>query len=185
MVPVDQLWMPVLLSSVFVFVASSVIHMATPMHKGDMKKLPAEDAVGEAMRKPAVPPGEYVMPCPGSMKEMGSPDFLAKYTRGPVAYLVVMPSAAPSIGKALGQWFVLCLVVSFFVAYITGLACPVGTHYGQVFQVAGTVGILGYAFSNVTHSIWKSVSWGTTLRFAIDGVIYALVTAGTFGWLWP
>ena len=185
MVPVDQLWMPIVLAAVFVFIASSVIHMATPMHKSDMKKLPEEDAVGAAMRKAGVGPGDYLMPCPGSMKEMGAPEFQEKYRRGPVAFLTVLPSAPPAMGKALGSWFVFCLLVSFFVAYITGLACPAGTHYGQVFQVAGSVAILGYAFSNVTNSIWKSVAWGTTLRFVVDGMIYALVTAGTFGWLWP
>jgi len=35
MVPLLDLWLPVLLSAVFVFVVSSVIHMALPLHKGD------------------------------------------------------------------------------------------------------------------------------------------------------
>ncbi|MCB9899414.1 MAG: hypothetical protein H6825_15515 [Planctomycetes bacterium] len=185
MVPVDQLWMPVLLSAVFVFVASSVIHMALPVHKGDMQKLPDEDAVGEAMRKAGVKPGDYLLPCPGSMKEMGTPEFKARYERGPVAFMTVMPSATPAIGKSLLIWFVWSVIVSFFVGYLTGLACPAGTGYPEVFRVAGTVAILGYAFSNVTNSIWKGVAWSTTFKFVFDGVVYALVTAGTFGWLWP
>ena len=55
----------------------------------------------------------------------------------------------------------------------------------SVFRIAGTVAILGYAFSNVTDSIWKSISWGTTCKFVVDGIVYGLVTAATFAWLWP
>lgn len=184
-VSIVQLGLPILLSAVFVFLVSSVIHMATPMHKNDMGKLPDEESIMAAMRKASVQPGEYCMPRPTTMKEMCTPEFTEKYKLGPVAVVTVMPSGPPSVGKSLAQWFVWTLVVGVFVGYITALACPAGTHYGTVFQVAGTVGILGYAFCNVTNSIWKGVSWGTTFKFVIDGVLYALVTAGTFGWLWP
>ena len=34
-------------------------------------------------------------------------------------------------------------------------------------------------------SIWYRRSWVTTLKSMIDGLLYALLTAGTFGWLWP
>jgi hypothetical protein len=34
-------------------------------------------------------------------------------------------------------------------------------------------------------SIWYHRSWGTTLRYTVDGLVYALLTAGIFGWLWP
>lgn len=78
-------------------------------------------------------------------------------------------------------------MISVFVAYLTSLALPLGTKhdYMKVFRIAGTVAVLGYAFSNVTDSIWKGVSWAITLRFVFDGIVYGLVTAGTFGWLWP
>lgn len=185
MTTLAALWLPILLSAVFVFVASSVIHMALPMHKSDYKKLPNEASLLDAIRKVGVSPGEYLFPCPNSMKEMGSPEMLAKFNQGPVGSLVVRPSGPPCMGKALGQWFAFCLVISLFVAYLTGIAVAPGTDYMRVFRIAGTVAVLGYAFSNVTNSIWKGVSWGVTLKFAIDGVIYGLVTAGTFGWLWP
>jgi hypothetical protein len=45
MTELHALWLPILLSSVFVFLASSVIHMASPWHKSDYPKLPNEDKV--------------------------------------------------------------------------------------------------------------------------------------------
>lgn len=180
-----DLWLPILLSSVFVFLASSVIHMAIPLHRGDYRKLPGEDGVRAALRAAGVPPGQYMVPCPGSMKDMGSPEMLAKFGEGPVGTLILRPNGPPRIGPALVQWFLYSLLIGVFVAYITGLALPAGAHYRQVFRVAGAVAMLGYAFSYIPDSIWKGLSWRVTLKFLLDGAVYALLTAGTFGWLWP
>ena len=43
--PFGSLWLPVMISAVVVFVASSIIHMALKYHKADYKSLPNEDAV--------------------------------------------------------------------------------------------------------------------------------------------
>lgn len=176
------LWLPILLSAVFVFVVSSVIHMALPIHKGDYGGMPQEDRVLDALRA-GVPPGQYRFPYASSMKEYGSPAMKAKFERGPVGSIVVLRGM--NMGKALGQWFVFCLVIGVFVAYVTGLALPAGAEYMRVFRIAGTVAVIAHAFSSVNDSIWKGVSWSTTLKFAFDGVVYGLVTAGTFAWLWP
>lgn len=85
-----ELWLPILLSGIFVFVASSVIHLATPMHKGDYQKLKNEDAVLQAMRANGVEPGAYIFPCAGSMKEMSSPEMIEKQKRGPVGWLTII-----------------------------------------------------------------------------------------------
>ena len=45
-----DLWLPIVLSAVLVFVVSSILHMVIPIHKGDYKKLPGEDQVLESMR---------------------------------------------------------------------------------------------------------------------------------------
>ena len=45
MVALADLWLPILVSGVVVFVVSSVIHMLIPIHRGDYAKLPGEDAV--------------------------------------------------------------------------------------------------------------------------------------------
>jgi len=54
-----------------------------------------------------------------------------------------------------------------------------------VFRVVGTAAILGHAVGSLQDSIWKGVRWGVTAKFVFDGVVYGLVTAGTFAWLWP
>lgn len=182
MVELVALWLPILLSAVFVFLVSSVIHMALPIHKNDYGKMPDEDRVLDALRA-AVPPGQYRFPYASSMKECGSPEMVAKFQRGPVGTIVVMRGM--QMGKALGQWFVFCIVIGVFVAYLTGLVLPAGTEYMRVFRVAGTAAVLAHAFSSVNDSIWKGVRWSTTFKFLFDGVVYGLVTAGTFAWLWP
>ena len=50
MTPLLSLLIPIVVSAVFVFIASSIIHMATPFHKNDLKKFPNEDAVMSALR---------------------------------------------------------------------------------------------------------------------------------------
>lgn len=182
MVTLVALWLPILLSAVFVFVVSSVIHMALPIHKNDYGGMPHEASVLDAMRG-KVPPGQYRFPYAASMKDYGSAEMKAKFERGPIGTMVLVPGM--NMGKALGQWFVLCIVLSVFVAYLTGLALPAGADGMRVFRIAGTVAVLGHSFSCVHDSIWKGVSWGTTVKYMLDGVAYALVTAATFAWLWP
>jgi hypothetical protein len=181
----SELWLPILLSAVFVFVASSVLHMALPIHKGDYRKLPGEDAVLAELRKQGVSPGDYMLPCAGSMKDMGSPEMIEKFKRGPVGILTVMPSGPPNIGKNLLQWFLYCLLVGVFVAYVARLGLGAGAAYLLVFRTTGAVAVLGYAAVHIVNSIWKGQRWGVTTKFLFDGVVYGLLTAGTFGWLWP
>lgn len=185
MVYLDALWLPILISAVFVFVASSVLHMALPWHKSDYRKLPSEDEVMESLRGYAIPPGDYMVPRPSSMADMRSPEFLEKMNSGPVMVVTVMPNGPPSMGKNLLLWFIFCLVVGFIAAYVTGRALPVGTHYLRVFRFAGTTAFVGYAIGLWQMSIWYRRSWLTTFKSTVDGLIYALLTAGVFGWLWP
>ena len=185
MVPVLSLLIPIVVSAVFVFIASSIIHMATPWHKNDLKKLPNEDAALNALRALNLPPGNYGYPKPDSMKEMGSPEFQAKAKAGPVGFMTVKPSWNFSMGGTLAQWFVYSLIVSLFAGYIAGVAFGPGTEYLRIMQVAGTVGFVGYSLAQMHESIWWGKNWGATIRSMIDGLIYGLLTAGTFGWLWP
>ncbi len=185
MVPILSLWLPILVAAVIVFVASSVIHMATPIHKNDYAKLPDEDGVMEALRKFGLSPGEYVFPCVRSMKEMKDPAFLEKRKKGPVAFLTVMPGGDVSMGPALAQWFVYCLLVGVFAAYVAGRALGPGAHYLKVFRFAGVTAFVGYSLALWQNTIWYKRSWIVTLKSNIDGLVYGLLTAGTFGWLWP
>jgi hypothetical protein len=185
MVPISWLWLPILLSAVIVFVASSIIHMLLPVHRSDYRRLPAEDEVMAALRRFNIPPGDYLVPCAGSMKEVGTPAFVEKMTRGPVAIMTVRPSGPPTMAKELVMWFAYCLVVGLFAAYITGRALGPGVHYLSVFRFAGCTAFIGYSLALWQSTIWFGRNWRTTLKSTIDGLVYGLLTAGTFGWLWP
>lgn len=178
------LWLPILLSAVFVFIVSSILHMVLPLHKNDWSGLENEEEVLAAMREHGVKPGLYMFPRPASMKDASSPEHAAKCKLGPVGFMTIMPSGLPSMGKALLQWFGLSLLISVFVAYLTDFALTADAHYTDVFRVAGTVAFLGYGIGAISESIWKGQRWGVTAKFLFDGLVYALVTAGTFGWLW-
>lgn len=185
MVSVISLWLPILLSAIIVFVISSIIHMVLPYHRTDFSKLPDEDGVMNALRKFNIPPGDYVIPCAQTPNDMRTPEFLEKTKKGPVATMTVMKSGPPAMGASLAQWFVYCVVVGIFAAYLAGRAVGPGGEYLAVFRFAGTGAFAGYALALVQNSIWFKRKWSTTAKSVVDGLIYALLTAGTFGWLWP
>ena len=184
MVSVLSLLVPIALSAVFVFIASSIIHMATPWHKHDLKKFPNEDAVMNALRPLNLQVGNYGTPKPDSMADMKSPEFQAKYKAGPVTFITVRSSDF-SMGATMVGWFIFSIVVSVFAGYISGVAFGPGTEYLRVFQVAGCVAFTGYGLAQAHESIWWGRSWSWTLRNMLDSLLYGLLTGGTFGWLWP
>lgn len=185
MTPLGALWLPVLLSAVIVFVASFVLHMVLPFHKADYLKMPKEGEVMEALRRFEIPPGDYMVPRPDSPADMKSPEFLEKMKQGPVVVMTVIPGGVPSMAGNLAQWFVYCLVVGVFAGYVASRALGPGTDYLQVFRFVGTVAFVGYSLALWQFSIWYKRSWATTVRSTVDGLVYGLLTAGTFGWLWP
>lgn len=185
MVPLMSLWIPILLSAVVVFVVSSVIHMVLSYHRSDFADLANEDDVMAALRKTGISPGDYLVPRAGSPKAMKSPEFIEKMKKGPVVFLTVMPSGAPAMGAQLAQWFAYSVVVGIFAGYIAGRALGPGAHYLAVFRFAGCSAFLGYALALWQNSIWYKRAWSATLKSTIDGLVYALLTAGIFGWLWP
>src|SRR5215471_18950945 len=185
MVALSSLWLPILVSAVLVFIASSIIHMATPWHKSDVRSVPNEDKVMDALRPFAISPGDYAMPKPSNMAEMKSPQFIEKMSKGPVMWFTVRSNGPWSMGPALVQWFIFSIVVGIFTAYVTAHALATGASYPQVFRIAGTIAFVGYALALWPFSIWYGRSWVTTIKGTIDGLIYGLLTAGAFGWLWP
>jgi hypothetical protein len=185
MTGIMSLILPIVVSSVIVFVASSLIHMVLPWHKNDYPKMPNEDRVADALRPLGIPPGDYLLPRPATRDDMKSPEFQEKMKKGPVVMMTVMPNGPMSMGRSLLQWFVYLLVVGVFAAYVTGRALPHGAPYLRVFRFAGATAFLGYSAALWQMSIWYRRKWGITLKTTVDGLIYALLTAGTFGWLWP
>ncbi len=185
MVTLDALWMPIVLSSVLVFVASSIVWMALPHHKSDAVGLPDEDATLALLRKQSLAPGLYRFPFMKDMEAMKSPEMQEKCRQGPVGMLTVFRGDIFNMGRSMAFWFAYLLVLGVMVAYVTGRALPPGTHYLQVFRVSGTVAFLAYAGGHVPSSIWWGRPWSVSFKEIADGLLYGLLTAGAFGWLWP
>jgi len=185
MVPLTALWLPILLSTVIVFIASAIMHMALTYHKSDFRPLPDEERVTEALRNSGVSPGaDYSFPyyC---FEEMKSPATIEKLKRGPVGFMTILPSGPIAMGKSLFQWFIYCIIISIFAAYLTGRTVGPGTDFLAVFRVVGTAAFLGYGPAHAQDSIWAGRSWIVTLKHIFDSLIYAVLTAAVFAWLWP
>jgi hypothetical protein len=179
------LWLPILVSAVIVFVVSSIIHMVLRYHSGDYRQLPSEDEVMDALRRFNIPPGDYMMPRAGGMAAMRDPKFMEKLNKGPKAMMTVMKSGPGNMGNSLLLWFLYSIVVGVLTAYICGHTMMPGATYLHVFRIAGATAFMGYAMALWQQPIWYGKSTVTTLKSTFDGLVYALMTAGTFGWLWP
>lgn len=185
MVPLAQLWLPIVLGAVAVFVASSLVHMVFKWHNSDFAALPNEEEVRAAIRRGAPAPGGYLTPYVADMKDCGKPEVQARFIEGPVGFITIRPNGMPQMGPALGQWFALNLVVSLFVAYLCSHIFAPGAAYLAVFRVAGAVSFLAYGVGSVSNGIWMGRPWGAVGKDIADALIYCLVTAGVYGSLWP
>lgn len=183
MVGMAALWLPILLSAVLVFIVSSIIHTLSPWHKNDYPLLPNQDQVQDALRPLNIPPGDYFIPRPASRQDMKSPAHLDKLKRGPIVVFTVIKSF--SVAQNLISWLVYLLVVGVFAGYVAGRALPVGAPYLSVFRFVGVTAFLAYSMALWQMTIWYARSWKTSAKITVDGLIYALLTAGMFGWLWP
>jgi hypothetical protein len=183
MVTIPMLWAPILIATVLVFVASALIWMVLPIHKGDYRGLPNEAAAADALR--GAQPGEYMLPHAPDRSAMKDPAHLERLERGPVALVRLMRPGRFNMGRTLVQWFVFVLVISIFVAYLASRTLPPGTDYLQVFRVTGVTALLAYSAAVIPGAIWFGRPWGNVLRDVFDGIVYGLLTAGVFGWLWP
>jgi hypothetical protein len=185
MTPLSALWLPIVVSALAVFVASSLIHMVLPWHKNDYPRLDNERQVLDALRPLSIPPGDYMMPRPESRAELRAPEFLERMKAGPVVMMTVMPNGPVTMGSTFVLWFLYLLVVSTLAAFTTGIAARTGGHLHAVIHFAFLVSFAAYAMALWQMSIWYRRSWTTTLKATVDGLIYAAITAGIFAWLWP
>jgi hypothetical protein len=178
------LWLPILLSAVIVFIASSIMHTVLQYHNTDFRKLPEEDAVLAALRSAGVTRGVYHFPhC--NHKDMKTPEMQEKFKQGPIGFLTIFPSGPVSMPKFLVQWFIFCLLISFVVAYLAAHTVVPDAPARHVLRVVGTAAFLGYGLGAFISVIWKGQTWSMTLKEVFDGFIYAALTAATFAWLWP
>ena len=185
MVSIPELWLPILVATVLVFVASNIVWMVLPHHKSDATRLPDEAGALDTLGKQGLKPGLYRFPWANSMAEMKDPAFVEKLNKGPVGLLTVLPSGPFNMGRSLGLWTGYLVLVGIAVAYVTGRVLAPGASYLEVFRVAGSVAFLTYSGAQLPSAIWWGKPLGVAGKEILHGLLYGLMTAGAFGWLWP
>ena len=108
-----------------------------------------------------------------------------KYAEGPIAFLTIRKNGPPTMGTALSIWFAYWVVIA---ALAGGLALQVSGLNADVYFAAHLVGVVSFmAFigGSVQMEIWMGKPWSSVLKDALDGLIYAIISALTFMWLWP
>lgn len=177
--------LPALVATGLVFVASSVVHMVLQLHNPDYRKLANEDAVRDAINAGSPVPAQYIVPHCTDPKEGATPEMVKKFTEGPVAVVWLKEPGQMKIGPFLLKWILYSLAVSLVAGYLARETVEAGAPYLKVFQVTGTAAWLAYAWGGPIDSIWKGKPWAITVRGFVDGLVYALLTAGAFAAMWP
>jgi len=182
-VSIMQLWMPILLGGFLAWIASALIHMVLKYHNSDFSELPNEADVIEAIGNPS--PAMYTIPYCKDMKDMGNEAMQAKFEKGPVAILAIMPNGMPPMGKLLVQQILFFMLASVLIAYVASLSLAAGSDYMQVFRVVSAIGFLAFGWGAIPFSIWYGHPWSTTAKYLVDALIYGFIVAAMFAWLWP
>jgi hypothetical protein len=185
MIEWSQLAIPILLSTVFIFIASSVIHMVLKWHNPEYRALPNEDEVRAVLGKPTITPGQYIFPHCKDSKAMESPEMQAKFEQGPLGVMWIKKPGKIQLGPFLMKWVLYTLVVSALCGYVASFVLVRGMDAMHVFRTVVMVAWLAYSWQGPSDSIWKGKPWSSTFREMVDGLVYAGITAGTFLWFWP
>jgi hypothetical protein len=179
------LWLPIVLSGVFVFIASALNNMFLKFwHTPDYRKFSNEDEVRAAIRSGNPAPGQYVIPWCGP-DARNDPAMKEKFAQGPIGIMQLRRSGSMNMGASLFQWFLFCILVSLFCAMIAVHTVPPGADHHLVFHVTALAALLGYAFGAFPDAIWWGFPWKVAFKYIVDGIVYAIITGFTFVWLWP
>lgn len=177
------LWIPILAASVAVFFCSFLAWAVLPHHKGDNKALPDEDGFMAHVRGLGLAPGQYMFPNCATNAQSRDPEFIKKFEAGPAGLLNIFPQM--NMGKNMGLTFLVFLVVTTLIAYVSWAVLPAGSEFARVFQVVATIGVLSHAFSHMPNGIWFNAGGRAIFLCFLDGVAYGLVTGLIFALLWP
>jgi hypothetical protein len=178
------LWLPILLSAAAVWIVSIIASMALPHHKQDFIGLTDKDGFMDDLRKRGIKPGNYVFPDFRGREAMKSEKVQKALNEGPVGHLSVWKTPL-TMGDKMVATFIVYLVVSTLIAYLTRIALPGPADFAKVFQIAATAGILAYCFSFLPSAIWWGSYKRTIVANVIDGIIYGAITGAIFAWRWP
>jgi hypothetical protein len=184
---IGHLWMPILLASVFCFILSALFWAVSPHHKGEWKEAPNAKGLQDFLRQAGAKPGAYVFPHLGDEERKDKEKAAAKmklWAEGPSGALFIVTPGPMSMGAMMGKQFFFFLVVNLLLADIGHHIMTPVSRYLYVFKVIGSIAFMTYALGSIPESIWFGRPWKSAVLQAFDSLLYAGVTAGTFGWLW-
>ncbi len=180
MVGLTALWLPIVLGTVIAYLASFVMNAVLTHHISDWPGIP-----NAGIRVLNLGPGQYVFPEAMTREGMKQEGAAEKIREGPVGYLVIARPGFPHMPKLLTYQFLYMLAVTFAVAYVASRTLDPGAEYLAVFRIVGTVAFLAYSAAEIPQAIWFARPWSASWKYVFDGLVYGLLTAGVFGWLWP
>ena len=181
---ISQLWLPILVSSVVVFIASALAWMVLPHHKKDIKVLPDEKPWMEHLAETGLAPGLYMWPGAATPEVMKSDEFKARYKAGPWGSINI-GAAQPNLGRNLLFVFLVYVGISVLVAYVTGRAHGPGANFAMVFPAATAAAILGYCAGSLPGAIFMAKPARFVMTDFADALVYAVLTGIIFSALWP
>jgi mannitol-specific phosphotransferase system IIBC component len=174
------LWLPILVSAVVLFIASSIAWTVLTHHFHDHNKLPNEEEFMAQVRSMELPNATYIFPLYLSHKDAQNPDNVKRYNDGPRG--VIMLWDVPNIGRNLGLTFLYFFIIATVTAYIGWASMGPGVGFLKAFQVIGAIGVLVFASSGQLNAIWFP---RRTLNDFLDGVVFGVLMGLVFGLLWP
>lgn len=184
-ITVSDLWLAIIVAGLLCWVASALIHMLIKYHNADYKGLANEDAVSVALAEKYPKPALYTLPYCSDMKAMGEEHMQKKFKAGPVAMITIMPNGMPPMGKLLTQQILFFIFGSLLIGYLTTLSITINSEFMTIFRQVFVAAFLTYGWAQIPYSIWMGQPWSNCIRYMLDALIYAAVTAATFAFLWP
>ena len=185
MVTTASLILPVLVSAALVWIASALIWTVLPWHKKDYAPLPDEAGTVASLAAQDLAPGQYMVPHAGSPEEMKEDRVRKAFEAGAAGFITILPRGIPGMAPNMAMSAALNVAVAVLVAYIARMTLAPGAEYMTVFCLATTMTWMAYGVGAVQDAIWFGRPWSSVLKGFGDALIYAFLTGGVFGWLWP
>lgn len=176
-----DLWLPILVATFACFFMSFAIWTLLKWHNSDYTATEREEDVRAALK--GAKPGYYVLPFCIDYADMAKEEVQQKLKDGPVAYITVARNGMPPMGPKMIGMVIYFLMISVICAYMVTRTLAPDADYLAVFRIAGTVAFIANGIGVIPESIWFSRPWSMTIKNLVDALIYALITAGIFGWL--
>ena len=176
-----DLWLPIVVSTIFAWIASALVWTVLPWHKGDYAKTTDEEGVRTALK--GLKPGCYNVPhCP-DQKALQNPEMQQKFAEGPLAFITVLPNGMPNMGRNMALMIGYFIFVGILCAYFVSRTTGPDSSYLEVFRIAGTVAWIANGVAHIPESVWFGRPFSSTAKSMGDALIYGLLTGGVFGWL--